>query len=408
LSAVRKAICVARPIPEILDELKEVLAEDGLVLSPEQALADAEICLELETVAHALNTRRLKTLHDLGATVELRGRTTKSWLLEEVMLSKPEAGRRMKFVRFLDNFPLVKAAYHAAEVTPDQVSALVSALLSLPHAYWGAVEEPLLEHARVATPTDISGIADDILTALNLAKKSDIQRERRNAAVGFRLTKTMDGYWSASGLINPETGEVLQKAMTAHNEKCGREDERSPQRRDHDALGVIARTSLAASAQPGFSGSPIGVLVSIPADVLEGRLREAWLTLPSGMRISAETARRLACDAEVIPVVLGSKSEVLDIGRSARQWTAAQRRAAYIEQGGHCAFPGCRRPLSDCHHIVWWSLGGRTSLDNAAWLCAFHHWLVHDGGWTLRRGDDRSFVWTSPAGRLQRRHLSAA
>jgi hypothetical protein len=399
---------MARPLHEILDELKHALAEDALVLSPEQALAKAETCLEIETVAHALTTRSLKAVHDLDATVALCGRTTKSWLLEDVRLSKPEAGRRMKLVRFLDYFPLVQAAYHAAELTPEHVSALVSALLSLPAGWASEVEAPLVEQARFGAPADVSSMVDDILTAMNVKKKSDIQRERRNGALGFRLTKTMDGYWSASGLIDAETGELVRAALAAENAKCGREDLRSPQRRNHDALGAIARRSLEASDQPSFAGSPIGVMVSIPADVLEDRLRESWLTLPSGMRISAETARRLACDAEIVPVVLGSKSEVLDIGRSTRQWTSAQRRAAWLEQGGHCAFPKCRRRCVELHHIQWWLHGGSTSLDNGAWLCAFHHWLVHEGRWSLKRGPDRSFVWTSRLGHQQTRHLAAA
>jgi uncharacterized protein DUF222 len=399
---------VARPVPEILDELKEALADDVLVLSGVQALAEAEACLELQTVADALTTRALIRVDDLNVTTELCGRTTKSWLLEDLRMSKPEAGRRMKFVRFLDNFPIVKAAYHAAEFSTEHVSALLSALLSLPQAAWSAVEGPLVEMARFGAPSDVSDMVDDVLTALGVTKKSDIRRERRNGAVGFRLTKTMDGHYSASGLIDPATGELVRAALDAHNAKCGPDDLRTPQRRDHDALATVARTSLESADQPSFGGSPVGVMVTIPYDVLEGRLREAWLTLPSGMRISPETARRLACDAVILPVVLGSKSEVLDIGRTTRQWTSAQRRAAWLEQGGGCAFPKCQRRCVELHHIEWWSLGGHTSLDNGAWLCAFHHWLVHDGGWTLSRGPDRSFVWTNTIGQAQRRHPSAA
>jgi len=120
------------------------------------------------------------------------------------------------------------------------------------------------------------------------------------------------------------------------------------------------------------------------------------------------SARRLACDAQVIPVVLGGRGEVLDIGRASREFNEAIRRAAFIEQDGTCAFRGCHRRCMELHHIVWWTHGGHTSLDNAAWLCAYHHWLVHEGGWTLSRAPDRSFVWTSPTGEVRRRCLQAA
>jgi hypothetical protein len=399
---------LARAIGEILDELKAALDDDSLVLSQQQAITDVQMCLELETVAHALSTRALKAVDDLDATVELCGRTTKSWLLEDVRMSKPEAGRRMKFVRFLDDFPKIKAAYLAAELSTEHVSALLSAMKSLPPAAWDAVEGPLVEMARSGSPADVADFVDDILTGLGATKKSDIQRERRNGALGFRLTRTLDGYYSASGLVDAATGEILRAALDLHNAKSGPDDLRSPMRRDHDALGTIARNALEVADQPSFTGSPVGVLVTIPYDVLENRLREAWLTLPSGMRISAETARRLACDAEIIPAVLGTNSEVLDIGRSTRQWTSAQRRAAWLEQGGRCAFPKCQRRCVELHHIEWWCLDGTTSLDNGAWLCAFHHWLVHEGRWTLRRGPDRSFIWTNSIGWEQIRHLTAA
>src|SRR3954453_20391725 len=304
-------MCVARPIPEILGELREALAEDAVVLCPEQALADASASLDLETVAHALATRCLTTVHELDATAQLCGRTTQSWLVEDRFLSKPEAGRRMKLVRCLGNLPLVKAAYESADITPDHASALVSALMSLPPAWWEPVEAPLVEVARLGLPTDVSVMVDDILTAMNVEKKSDVRLRRRNGALGFRLTRTMDGYWSPSGLLDPETGELLRAAIATENAKCGREDVRTPQRRDHDALRTIARRSLETGDQPSFTGSPLGVLVTIPADVLEDRLREAGLTLPSGMRISPDTARRLACDAEIVPAVLGSAGEVL-------------------------------------------------------------------------------------------------
>jgi len=399
---------VARPLAEIFDELSEALADDTLVLSHAQAVRDAEACLRIETVAHALTTKRLARVHELEATQGANGRLTKSWLIEEQLLTEPAAGRRMKLVRFLDNFPLVKAAYFAAKLTPTHVSALVSGLMSLPVAWWEAVEAPLVKHAQGCLPTEISGFIDDLLTAMGVDKKSDIQRERRNGALGFRLTKTMDGFYAASGLLDAETGHLLQCALHKLTVSRAPQDTRAPARRKHDALGEMARLVLAADQQPSFSGSPVGVMVTIPMELLEDRLREAWLTLPTGMRITADTARRLACNAEIIPVVLGSAGEVLDIGRASRHFTAAQRRAAYLEQGGRCGFRHCRRRCVDLHHIIWWRLDGRTSLDNAVWLCSYHHWLVHDGGWSLVRGPDRSFIWTNTIGTEQIRHLTAA
>jgi hypothetical protein len=122
--------------------------------------------------------------------------------------------------------------------------------------------------------------------------------------------------------------------------------------------------------------------------------------LDSGVEISPETARRLACDAEIIPAVLGSRGEVLDIGRATRVWSMSIRRAIKLRDGDGCVFPRCTRPRVDTHHMTEWARGGDTSADNGCFLCAFHHWLVHEQRWTVRREDNGDYTWTSPRGHV--------
>ncbi len=97
------------------------------------------------------------------------------------------------------------------------------------------------------------------------------------------------------------------------------------------------------------------------------------------------TLRRLACDAEILPVVLGSRSQPLDVGRSSRLVTPAQW-TALVLRDQHCAFPGCRRPpiACDAHHVRHWSDGGRTDLDNLVLLCRTHHTVLHTAPWEVR------------------------
>jgi hypothetical protein len=100
--------------------------------------------------------------------------------------------------------------------------------------------------------------------------------------------------------------------------------------------------------------------------------------------ISAGTARRLAADAHIIPMVLGGKSEVLDLGASRRLFTRAQR-LALAERDDGCAVRGCHRPPSytEAHHIEWWSTIERTDLANGILLCSKHHHGVHRDGWGI-------------------------
>jgi len=100
--------------------------------------------------------------------------------------------------------------------------------------------------------------------------------------------------------------------------------------------------------------------------------------------VCAETARRLACDAGVIPVLLGGRSEPLDIGRLTRTVPAGMRRALELRDGG-CRFPVCDRPASwcDAHYVWFWARGGPTRLTNLVLLCQFHHTIVPEGHWRL-------------------------
>ena len=97
-----------------------------------------------------------------------------------------------------------------------------------------------------------------------------------------------------------------------------------------------------------------------------------------------ETARRLACDAEIIPAVLDGRSVPLDVGRAKRLATAGQRRALEAMYQT-CAIDGCDRPFHHCsiHHLKYWENGGSTDLSNMVPLCSRHHHAAHEGGWQL-------------------------
>ena len=103
----------------------------------------------------------------------------------------------------------------------------------------------------------------------------------------------------------------------------------------------------------------------------------------SGKLLAPETVRRMACDATIIPVVLGSHSEVLDVGRAKRLFTPGMLHALWLRDKG-CTIPGCGAPplWADAHHLIHWADGGPTALTNAALLCGRHHTIAHQRGWT--------------------------
>ena len=123
--------------------------------------------------------------------------------------------------------------------------------------------------------------------------------------------------------------------------------------------------------------------------------------LDSDRTIAASEARRLGCDAGIVPMVLGSRSQPLDVGRLAYTIPDGMRRALHQRDRG-CCFPGCDRRPRRCqgHHVVHWADGGPTQIDNLALLCRFHHQLIHHGDWRLEMRQGRPWFvppsWIDP------------
>jgi len=106
----------------------------------------------------------------------------------------------------------------------------------------------------------------------------------------------------------------------------------------------------------------------------------------TGAPLTAATIQRLSCDGATTEVILDSFGQPLDVGREHRTFTPKQRIALAIRDGG-CVFGDCDKEpsMTEAHHIVPWSQGGRTDLANGILLCKFHHLLIHNNGWEIYR-----------------------
>lgn len=162
---------------------------------------------------------------------------------------------------------------------------------------------------------------------------------------------------------------------------------RTPGTRRYDALMTVLRRGVA-----GTRGEPTTpkatLVVTLDLETLKAGLQDAarrpgcGATL-AGESISAATIRRLACEADIVPMVLAGPSEIVDQGRSKRLVTPGQRLRLAARDGG-CTIPGCTVPSTWCeaHHVVPWANGGRSDLSNYALLCPRHHTWVHALGLT--------------------------
>ena len=174
---------------------------------------------------------------------------------------------------------------------------------------------------------------------------------------------------------------------------------RGPSRtvRRADALAWMAERVFEPGDAPALAPDRHEIVVHVEADVLSnggaGRCEIEHRTA-----IAAETARRLCCDAGIVPVVDGPNGEPLSVGRPTRSIPPAVCRALANRDRG-CRFPGC--PATQRlhgHHVRHWADGGETSLDNLVLLCPTHHRLVHEGGFDVQRLDDGAFRFTNPHG----------
>lgn len=170
---------------------------------------------------------------------------------------------------------------------------------------------------------------------------------------------------------------------------------------DTRSIGQIAAESIVQLARHGIACTN----TEIPVRATSIVVRLSLESLLSGLGpahidgtetpISAGRARIMAADAEIIPEVLGGKSEVLDLGTRQRLFSRAQR-LAISERDGGCAFPSCGSPPThtEAHHIRWWAEGGLTNLDNAVSVCSRHHHDIHRDGWEIQVVDNS--VWFVP------------
>ena len=247
-------------------------------------------------------------------------------------------------------------------------------------------EAQLLEHAGRLSAKGLARVAARLRHVLDPTQGDGIAAEEARQ-VGRRelhVSPTFGGMVSISGLLDPEAGaHLLDLAVRDRRPaRCGRSAD--PARRRADALVELLGHALDAGAAPIEGGERAHIAVTVDVDSLRKHAGAAGGILDIGSLISAESTRRLACDGLILPVLLGSRGEPLDVGRATRSIPRAIRRALVARDHG-CAFPGCDRPPAWCHgHHIWhWSNGGPTCLSNLVLLCPHHHRLIHHGGWDV-------------------------
>ena len=229
------------------------------------------------------------------------------------------------------------------------------------------------------------------------AKRLQNQEQQARAKTSLRTRLIGDGM-ARTTIVHPELDRdrllTYLHASTSprkHPDAISGDEDRVPHHQQlGQAFGALLE-HLDPARLPAHGGDATTVMVTISLESLRNELGTG--TMIGGEPLSASAVRRLACDAQIIPVVLGANSEVLDLGRTRRLFSPAQRKALRLRDQ-ECRAEHCSIPATWCeaHHRKPWSQGGHTDLDDGVLLCSFHHHRAHDQRYettTLPTGDLR-------------------
>ncbi len=367
---------------------------DGLL----QVLRDAEADLRrsyarmLDVVAE-LDAERAGAVAGFGTTARL--------LAGALNLSKGEAKARAEQAGLLAPrqsltgellppvLPVTAAELAAGAIGPAQVRVITATMRRLPPSTHpgttAQAEQTLATAARRFDPAALARIGERLLAHLDPDGKAPAEEPENLREL--RIRTGPDGVVSLAGKLDPEGGARVLEVLNSLNGRRapvdGVPDPRSSPRRNADALVEAMSCLLDEGGLPSRGGQRPHLVVTMGLrDLIDG-LGSA--TLDTGGCLSAAEARRLACDAAIVPMALGSDSMPLDVGRQHRLATAAIRDALAQRDKG-CAFPSCDRPPRYCqaHHLAHWLDGGETKLDGMCLLCEYHHLIVHRQGWHIR------------------------
>jgi hypothetical protein len=327
------------------------------------------------------------------------------WLRGRYRLAIGTARRLVETARAVCTGPgVLRRAVAAGDLHLEQVEAITGTLRQLPLVDRGEAAERLVAEAATWDARAlarmgaiiVAGVAGDRLDADGIAAlERHERRERRHRWLSVRAARDGLGY-RIDGRLTTEQAAVVTAALDPLC-KPQSHDERTPGQRRADALEEVCRLALSTTELPDNGGDRPQIAVTTDLDVLTRQLGAG--RLDTGDRLSPAAVRLLCCDAMLLPAVLGTAGQVLDLGRERRLITGALRRALVLRDGG-CAFPHCDRPPRWCqgHHIQGWHDGGTTCLSNAVLLCGFHHREIHSpGGWTVHIAADGLPTFTPPA-----------
>jgi len=366
---------------------------------------------------HLLNEARLSAADRVTETVRQSVRTSPAQATAALRLAQ-DLGER---------FPLIAAALNEGVISLPQAEAIVTGLRKLPEHLTRAqlveCQELILAHVDALGPSELRILATRLLEVIDpdRADADDAKRLAREERAAhrnrfLRLAPDHHGSMRITGqlpvadaaLLSAQLDALMPPATAyAHTGEHPTRDARRA-----DALVLLTQHAAGGGTLPSHGVDRPQVHLSLNFDTLvTGVGSVSVFGAASFDGLSASEARRMACDAGLIPMVLGTASRPLDVGRTHRLFTPALR-AALLQRDQGCVFPGCTAAPAACeaHHIIPWWQGGATCLANGVLLCPHHHRLVEpdplqseESQWRVHLDGVTGLPWFTPP-----RHIDPA
>ncbi|MGZ6787837.1 MAG: DUF222 domain-containing protein [Nocardioidaceae bacterium] len=372
----------------------------------EQAETLAELTA-LEARVTELRLRVLAAAHRDGIGDASGATSTAAWLAQQTRTTRVRAHADLRLALALDDPALAptREALARGRLQADQARVVVRTLEDLATdevtpAERETAQRHLLDLASVLDAKQLQAAGRRIFEVIapeeaDRREGEALEREERRARARCRFALRDNGDGTTSGWFRIPTlqGQMLSKvvqAFAAPRRRAGSpgEDGRSVPYAAALGQGFAELVEhLPTDKLPRAGGVAATIVVTMDLQALRDGLAAAGLD--TGGRISAAEVRRLACTAGLVPAVLGTRSQPLDLGRRVRLHTPAQRAAMALRDQG-CTAHGCDRPTAWCeaHHEVPWSRGGPTTVEGGRLLCPRHHHLAHDSRYDMRRLPD--------------------
>ncbi len=321
---------------------------------------------------------------------------SRPWLRWQCHLTPGQASDRVEVSRRMSDLPLTSNAFAEGSISYQHAALIARTAEQLGEKMESQAETILVDAARELDPARLRVVTMHLRHCLDpdgvLGDAADAHKLRF-----LHLSQTLDGIFRIDGQLDADGGAALRTALDALMGPPAQDDESSATQRRADALVELARRQLDGGQLPEVGGQKPHLMLMVEMATLSKQPGSRAAELEWAQPIPAETARRIACDCTITPVLRGVESHQVDAGRTSRVIPLAMRRALVARDRG-CRFPGCDRPpaWTDGHHLRHWADGGPTLPWNLVLLCSRHHHRVHEQGWRLEWGGEDELVAIPP------------